>query len=123
MLFPGVDATVVQNYEGGGWPCEGSIENPTTGTILADTGQLAAGIYDFLFMIDGTGAAPFFLQHRNAANDADINYYVVHNSAAGLFLSLHVFGFKMAANERMRIAPANDLVGWYNGSIQYVWRI
>jgi hypothetical protein len=80
---------------------------PAINTVIADTGPLAAGTWAFLVMIsvlDSAGAgAVCDLQHRNAANAANIWDQETYSSTnAPCNMQQFVFAKTMAANERLR---------------------
>lgn len=79
---------------------------PPADQVFADTGSLAAGIYDVQYQYSalnsGTGESLVF-QHRNAANDADL-MQVVYMVGGGNINSLVVsIGYEIGSNERLRI--------------------
>lgn len=91
------------------------------GTVLADTGQLAAGTYDVKVLI--ASASPTSLQevdmeHRNAANAANLAvwpHYVV-NDGRGPWA--YEFGYVLALNERLRaVQVVADSAGRGNAAV------
>ena len=78
----------------------GRLVNPAAGTVLSDTTALTAGDYDFL--VDGAAGVSMWLQvqHRNAANAANINEWGMWLSGATYRLPLSLV---MAENERLRV--------------------
>lgn len=84
--------------------------NPTTSTVMADTGALAtAGIYEFLVYLSATAAAHFEIQHRNAANDATTKALIIY-AAAGQ-TGCYPVRFDLAAGERVRVMMNDNLTG------------
>jgi len=90
---------------------DGAVFAPAVNTVLADTGQLAAGIFDIFANISsagvataGTGAS-IALEHRNAANNAtlavllQIAVTTVGNNNWG---NLPQTGYTIAQDERLR---------------------
>lgn len=79
-------------------------------TILADTGALPEGTYDVGFQCQGndntaaSGAMSCQLQHRNAANNANLALWdhVVFAAEANVVHPFYGFGYVIAANERLR---------------------
>jgi hypothetical protein len=53
--------------------CQGVQTNPTTATVMADTGELPSGIYEVLVMCSASATARMQLEHRNAANGASVS--------------------------------------------------
>ena len=124
MRFPNVDATVALNYEAGGWVTEGQLADPSAGDLLADTGQLAAGIYDFMIFhwASFTGAR-IDLEHRNAANDGTLAYQYLSLAVIDEMNIFPLLGLKLATNERLRIVMLSAQTGYTQCSIQYVKRV
>lgn len=90
---------------------DGSGANQVAGTILADTGQLAAGDYDIWANLGVAGVSTpgntgqVVLQHRNAANAATLATIVqvgLFTSAGVVFGSLPLTGYQIAQDERIR---------------------
>ncbi len=94
---------------------QGESTNPTTSTILADTGQLGdvqggGGIYEVLATFSASADAEFTIQRRNAGNtatvgDAPIIYVPAKNTVA------IPFRFEIEKNERVRITMDSNLTG------------
>jgi hypothetical protein len=86
---------------------------PVAGTVLADTGSLAAGTYQFFVLVgndEGSANARLWvLQRRNAANTADI-WSQILNAGAGLVYPIFEWRETVAANERIRVTsdPNNN---------------
>lgn len=78
----------------------GMLVAPAAATVLADTAALTIGDYDFI--VDNACGGPVWyqIQHRDAANAANVNEWgvVVNASAYRLPLSL-----TLANNERLRV--------------------
>jgi hypothetical protein len=88
-----------------------SESNPTTATILADTGALATGgIFEARFILGASAAAIFALQRRNAANDATVGDVVLVYVAAGQS-ECPVLRFEIEADERIRVTMGANLTG------------
>ena len=85
-----------------GWATEGSLVDPATDALLADTGGLDAGIYDFYIYI-ATSAAGMLttLQHRNAANTANIKGQDFRSETYTGHCWIR--GYSIAASERLRV--------------------
>lgn len=86
----------------------GILSGPAANAVMADTGQLEAGVYDVQTIITpntGTITQRFAVEHRDAANAANLavwNWLHAGTPAggAGVYWSL---GYEFAANERLRI--------------------
>lgn len=88
---------------------------PGAAAVLADTGPLAAGTFDFGAWLTGFGSGTngesFALEHRNAANAATLAtlFFLPVNATANVVVDNHIpdIGYVIALNERLRwIAPA-----------------
>lgn len=93
------------------WVGNGIQTNPGINTILADTGALPQASadgheYDFLIVVSSTAAADVSIEHRNAANGANVEAatHVMPNSLIALFVQA-----KMAKNQRLRLIMAATL--------------
>ncbi len=86
---------------------DGVTNNPGAGTVLADTGALAAGRISLLARISTDAARDqFVLEHRNAANTANLaTMSIIVQSWA------YDFTYIVAANERFRLVNTNAIVG------------
>jgi len=76
------------------------------GTVLADTGQVAAGIFDIQIHMSATENVidqGHIVAHRNAANAADLMVFTVVLGLSGQFNKLMLFGYEMALDERLRV--------------------
>jgi len=89
----------------------GELVGPVAGTRLADTGQLAAGTYWFVFTIAGnTGTNDFRLGRRNAADAAWVwsqRYFNPVNSP----LWVGPLRVTLAANERLAAEVVTNFAG------------
>lgn len=121
--FPNIDQTVALNYEAGGWATEGELSPVAADVLLADTGQLAAGIYDFTIMGNThTLATSYLLQHRNAANGANLKQQRVFYSKEAAPNMVIINSYKIDTNERLR-AVSNEAVNNVQCSIFWVRRV
>lgn len=100
-----VDLTQVQIPILYGTPSsEGEITNPASGAVLADTGQLAAGTFAFTVWMAGGNDLNWLLQHRDAANAANIwSQYFTFRDDNDDFVDLGPFRVTLALNERLRV--------------------
>lgn len=120
--FPNVDQTVAQNYEAGGWASEAEATFALN-AVVADTGQLAAGIYDFYVLLYIPNIAAYtLLQHRNAANDASLKEQTLGGHSE-VTVEWSFLGYKMAVNERLRMIAKIGWTGTGKGSIFWVKRV
>jgi len=104
------------------WTGAGIQTNPAINTILADTGALGAAgddghEYDFLVVISSSAAADVSIEHRNAANTANVETatHVVPASLVAIFVQA-----RMARNERLRVIMAAALTGRISATIHRV---
>lgn len=107
---------------------QGTSAAPAAGAVVADTGALAAGDYEFVVAIgsDDTAAAGKFIaiEHRNAGNSANIRRILRAVPGDDTFR----LAITIAANERLRVvtgaiaAAATSYDGYIEGKrIAYVW--
>lgn len=82
-----------------------STLNPAAGTVLADTGQLAAGIHMIwgsFGMDDVTQVVDASLQWRNAANAANVGELQINASGEGPYVRVGPLFVDVTLNERFR---------------------
>lgn len=90
---------------------QGELTNPTTATVIADSGVVAfRGLYEVRVIIGGSVAAQFQLQRRNAANGANVGDVVGLYGAAGQS-SQFVLNYYLDAGERVRLMMDDNLTG------------
>ena len=84
------------------------------GALLADTGALPAGLYDFMIhcavadaIIAGAGA---FIEHRNAANAATLKDLGGATAGGGASI-FRIENYRIALNERIRIVGGSAAGG------------
>ena len=85
----------------------GVLIAPAAGDVLADTGQLAVGTYDVQAHIQCTDDVEtdqrYSIQHRNAANAANLAVWTVLQRGPQLWnIPNQSFAYELAANERLR---------------------
>jgi len=77
------------------------------GTILADTGALAAGTFQFrllLSVVDGVNDNELQVQHRDAANAANVSEHeIMHTAAVASQNFTYDLTLTLLANERFRV--------------------
>lgn len=89
---------------------EGELTNPTTATVMADTGALAAGRWHIFVSIGCSVAGQFQIQRRNAANGANVGDVPVKYIAAGQSAQF-VYQTVLEAGERVRVLPDDNVTG------------
>lgn len=95
---------------------EGLQVGPGAGVVLADTGQIAlGGEINVSVMITNEAQYPFLLQHRNAANDANVQEIVILEEPYER--DSHEFSFTLAVNERIRVITNEAMGGGYQATI------
>ena len=115
-------ATVNDSWLAQGWVTEGISTTPAANEILADTGSLSAGNYDFNVHYSTTVDTFFEIQHRNAANTATLGYRhcrLIINNSYDAFLP----NFKIASNERLRIIQGSAETDYVVADIYYTRRV
>jgi len=102
----------MQNYNGYPVALAASADetDPTTSTILADTGALPGGIYEVRVTLGASAAAKFAVQRRNAANDATVGDVIIIYCAANVAV-VHPLKYALEPNERVRVTMATNLTG------------
>ena len=98
------------------WATAGILTNPAIDTILADSGALAGGQSEATIIVGGSVAAIYTIEHRNAANTANVNSQVVAsvlNEAKQYWLP----GISFAASERIRVRLNAAVVGSLQASV------
>ena len=95
-----------QQVLGNAWVSEGPVTPVGADEILADTGQLVAGVYDFSILANQAGAYTGFnkLQHRNALNNASVMDHPGFSSyieTGGAPLAIKAYA--MGTDERLRV--------------------
>lgn len=94
---------------------------PAIGTVLADTGALAAGNYTFMIAVgtDGVGGTErsFRVQRRDAANATNI-WTQIFSAGGGTSANMFELRCVLAANERIRVTVGpTAMVGVCQASI------
>lgn len=89
----------------GDWFTQGVTVAPAAGTVLADTGALATGIYDLSVIVHQNEAAGanFEFQWRNAGNTANLVAQRLRNDAGGSPLQFYLMLEIQTDNERFRV--------------------
>jgi len=99
----------------------GTANNPAAGTVIADTGQLAAGTFDILLHMTLAGRMNvagdlFIIEHRNAANAATLATLLQIVSVGGAVnfvqdAAMPLVGYTIATNERIRAINPGLMLG------------
>lgn len=86
---------------------EGRLTAPAINTVLADTGELTEGTWDFLVLISFSSAVLMNvdIQHRNSGNTANVwAHSVMLGGASGDVLNYQFsLGKTVAGSERLRV--------------------
>ncbi len=90
-----------------------NASSPAAGTVILDTGQLAAGDYDVQGYWTDQGVTVDYaalFSHRDAADAADIDLWVLRrdSSIAGSFQKVMDFAIQLLFNERIRVSVTAD---------------
>lgn len=99
---------------------QGELTNPTAGLLVADTGQLAAGTWEFFLWIShGQNAINSYrMEHRNAANSASLNSHLF-TVPGNEIIDASRFTLTLAVNERLRVIIVSAATGICQATI---WR-
>ena len=98
------------------WFTAGVLSNPATDAIMADTGPLSgAGSGSFRVVLGANIATIGTIEHRNAANNANINSQVIGCSANTIVVL--TFPDTWADGERVRLRLNVGIVGSTQASI------
>ena len=98
---------------------QGKQTNPTTSTVLADTGVLPGALYEVRVLVGCSAAATMNVEHRNAANDGTISDTVLLRVAAGQ-TGMYVLKFDVKTNERIRVVPEANITGAAESTLQAI---
>jgi hypothetical protein len=83
--------------------------------VLADTGALPAGVYDFevnAAVADVIAAGVgIFIEHRNAANGATLKDLGGTTPGGGGVVGYKIRNYRLAANERVRLVGGSAAAG------------
>lgn len=99
------------------WNTEGQKSTPSSGTVLADTGQLLAQEWRATILLSATVTANVKLQHRNANNNGNVEELALSIlSSNPLFISQLAISV-LNADERIRIITDGTILGNVQASI------
>lgn len=94
------------------------LSNPGGGTLLVDTGALAAGNYLVGFIISHTAATYIDVQHRDSTNTANIeNPIRLVYGGGDTEYPMWPSKITIALNQRLRVVMAQALVGDIQASV------
>jgi hypothetical protein len=104
---------------------QGLLTNPTTATVVADTGALTSdlggsGTYEVLVTFSTSATAIFQVEHRNIANSANVDDVQIFQVAANTVVAIPLrFFLKVDATggERVRVMMQTNLTGNASASI------
>ena len=94
----------------GTWVSGSVFTNPLNGDVVVDTGALGAGEYLFAICGGGSVAYTYDAEHRNAANDANIDAQRRY-CAAGNEDFIFPCKLTLAANQRLRVSLVGNITG------------
>lgn len=95
---------------------QGTQTNPTTATVMADTGAITAaqggaGIYEVLVTGSASASAIFSVQVRNAANDGNIGDVHSFRVAANTTVAIPYRFELLERSQRFRVMMHTNLTG------------
>lgn len=96
------------------------LTNPADTTVMVDTGQLEEGNYLFGFIIEASVAANVDIQHRNAANSANIDFIKIRVANAGTEYPLFPSKVRINTNQRVRLVMSGGITGEIQANIFYI---
>lgn len=96
------------------------LTNPADATVIVDTGQLDEGNYLFGFIIENSVAANVDIQHRNSANNANIDFMRVRIANAGTEYPIFPSKIKIETNQRIRLVMSGGITGEIQANIFYI---
>jgi hypothetical protein len=98
------------------WSTAGIQTNPATDFILADTGALTDTLTRATIVLGGSAAMIATLEHRNAANSANLNAQVFA-SPINVASPFYLDGLSIAPGERLRLRLNAAVTGSVQASI------
>lgn len=100
------------------WDDAATITNPATDAIMVDTGQLPPGRYYLQLWMRASVDADYELEHRNAANSANVHAFNFPISADVVEDHIIAIWITLVQNERIRIRNVSGFTGTGRASIQ-----
>lgn len=101
-----------------GWTTEGVQGTPSSGTVLADTGQLPEGGRTLSGIITSAVAGTVLFQWRNAANSSTVMEHLF-SMLAGEKLVLPLLYIGVDANDRIRVITSGLVLGNIQASLNW----
>lgn len=98
---------------------QGKVNNPTTSTLLADTGAMPSAIYEVRIVAGSSAAGTLNVQHRDSANTGNVSDTAIIFCAAGQS-GQYVLKYAVNQNERIRVLPETSITGDVSVTIQAV---
>ena len=95
----------------GDWFGGAVLTNPATNAILDDSGALLGGNYLFAVIAGGTVAFVADVEHRNAANSANVNAMRIYVPANSTILIPFPNDVVLAVDERVRVKLVAGVTG------------
>ena len=94
---------------------QGELTNPTTSTLLADSGPIGeesggTGVYEVLILASATATAEFVVQHRNNQNNQTVGDAVIFYTPANVPVPVPM-RFFVDKGDRIRVLPNASLTG------------
>jgi hypothetical protein len=99
------------------WVTAGVQVNPAANAILADSGPVTFGTHKLTIIVASTAAAVVVLEHRNAANSANLESQIIPVNANVPFAFALGTGLDTAEGERIRLRLNAAITGSVQGSI------
>lgn len=101
---------------------QGEQNNPTTASVMADTGALTPGVYEILVMASASADAQMQVEHRNAANDGVVSDTAIFYIAGGSGAEFRGRYDINTTSERFRVMMNGNLTGDAVATI-FAWRV
>lgn len=98
------------------WSSNGPLVNPTSGTVMADTGPLAIGAYSVLVLASASVVSAMDIQVRDSTNTITVNSQQLRLSLAVSQQIGEILIF-VNDNERIRVVMAGTIVGTAQASV------
>lgn len=89
---------------------QGEQTNPTSGTVMADTGALSAGYYEVFVTASATVDSQWQLQRRNSTNTGNTGDVTVFYTGISLVGQL-LYVYYVDDNERLRLVMDGSITG------------
>lgn len=100
------------------WDTAGIVTDPAAAAILADTGALSLGLFDFTIIVYVNTAGRIELVHRNALNNADVKKQIIYSLGTSEPIIFH-FSQALALSERIVVRCRDGFTGDAQASIMH----